>query len=128
MKVRHLKYRQSYMSYLALEHRAASAQFLPTSLPTFLTLVPSCAKNPKPDPKIEELLTSMGLNPAPASAPVIEPAPVEHEVKTYTVVRKKDGVLVAEYRTLEEAEVAIATAKRQKKAALELLSSVMASI
>jgi len=124
MKVRHLKYRQSYMSYLACGVAQAASQFQQS----FLNMFPSLAQNHEPDPKIEELLTSMGLNPAPASAPVIEPAPVEPEAKTYTVVRKKDGVLVAEYRTLEEAEVAIATAKRQKKAALELLSSVMADI
>lgn len=124
MKVRHLKYRQSYMSYLAGGVAQASAQFRQS----FLNMFPSLAQNPKPDPKIEELLTSMGLNPAPTSATAIEPEPAEPEVKTYTVVRKKDGVVAGEYQTLGEAEAAIAAAKRQKKAALELLSSVMASI
>ena len=72
----------------------------------------------RPDPKIEELLTSMGMG--STSAQPAEPAVAIPEAKTYTVSRKKDGVVVGEYQTLDEAEAAIAAAKRQKKAALEL--------
>ena len=56
-----------------------------------------------------------------ASASPAEPAVAIPEVKTYTLIRKKDGVVAGEYQALEEAEAAIAAAKRQKKAALELL-------
>ena len=125
MKVRQLKHRQSALSRMAcLFPFTMHIDFDPPH-----RVINWSTPEPRtfaPDPKIEELLTSMGMG--PTSAVVPEPEQAEPEVVTYTVVRKKDGVVAGEYPTLEEANAAIAAAKRQKKAALELLSDVMASL
>lgn len=118
MKVRQLKHRQSALSMVACLFK--SNMYIDFDPPhRAINWCSSEHRTFTPDPKIEELLTSMGMG--PTSTPAIEPEPAEPEAKTYTVVRKKDGVVAGEYQTLEEAEAAIAAAKRQKKAALELL-------
>ncbi len=108
MKVRHLKHRiMALMGFRFMLDAQLAALMKKYNEPTAAEKAKHKAAN---DKFAEDLLAAI-------TPQKVAPATM------YTVARKKDGVVVGEYSTRAEADDVVERAKKQKKAALEIVST-----